>query len=814
MRESFIDYSMSVIVQRALPDVRDGLKPVHRRILYAMYEAGLTPTRAYKKSATVVGDVLGKYHPHGDSAVYDSLVRMVQDFSLRYPLVDGQGNFGSIDGDSAAAYRYTEARLAALAMEMLADIDRETVDFAPNFDDRLEEPTVLPSKVPNLLINGSSGIAVGMSTNIPPHNLRETVAAALHLLDHPDCTVADLMEHLPGPDFPTGGVVVGGQGIRDAYETGRGRVVMRARIAREERRGVREQLVVREIPYGTNKTRLMAQIVALAKSNRIPDLADLRDESDREGIRVVIELKRGADADKVVAKLFRWTALQATFGVISLALDGGVPRTFDLKELLERYRDHRLEVVVRRSRWQLERARTEAHLLEGLLVALGDIDEVVRLIRGSRDRGTAGHKLRQRYKLSEEQANAILAMRLARLTALETREVRERLEALRSEITELGELIASPTRQLDVVREELRRIGGEYGDARRTRILASEKEWRLERADAHEDVMVAITGDGYGKRIPMALHLRRSGRGVGVLHRDDGDAPEHLFATSTRETLLFFTSGGRVHALGVADVPEAGPTSPGRPLALLLELPKGDASVALVRLTEQTTGLTLFFATAGGTVKRTALEEHARTRSAGAEAIGIRRGDRLLEVLVTDESDDVLLVSREGRVIRFAVADVPVTGRGAQGVRGIRLRGADRLTTAVRVRRGAEIALVSERGWGVRIAADELTVQGRGGLGSALLDAESAGAVVAALEVMAGDELRLTTSGGRILSVPVGRLTERGKAPAERLAELGADRVVSCRRALVAPRMEAAEESSVVPDAEVAATTELDLFAG
>ncbi|MGI9190379.1 MAG: DNA gyrase/topoisomerase IV subunit A, partial [Longimicrobiaceae bacterium] len=703
--------------------------------------------------------------------------------------------------------------LAALAMELLADIDRETVDFAPNFDDRLEEPTVLPSKVPNLLINGSSGIAVGMSTNIPPHNLRETVAAALHLLDHPDCTVADLMEHLPGPDFPTGGVVVGVKGIRDAYETGRGRVVMRARIAREERRGGREQLVVREIPYGTNKTRLMAQIVALAKSNRIPDLADLRDESDREGIRVVIALKRGADPDKVVAKLFRWTALQATFGVISLALDGGVPRTFDLKELLERFRDHRIEVVVRRSRWQLERARTEAHLLEGLLVALGDIDEVVRLIRGSRDRGTAGRKLRQRYKLSEEQANAILAMRLARLTALETREVRERLEALRIEIGELEALIASPERQLNVVREELRRIGGEYGDARRTRIVASEKEWRLERADAYEDVMVAITAEGHAKRIPMALHLRRSGRGVGVLHRDDGDAPERLFAASTRQTLLFFTSGGRVHALGVGEIPEAGPSSRGRALTSLLGVDAREQAVAMIPLPEQTAGFTLLFATAKGTVKRTELDEHARTRAGGADAIGIRRGDRLLEVLVADLSGDVLLLSRQGRAIRFPVTDVPVTGRGAQGVRGIRLRGDDRVAAAVRVRRGAQVALVTERGWGLRIAPVEVAVQGRGGLGSALLDGDAAGAVMAALEVTEGEELRLTTSGGEVVRVAVADLP----APAEKvvapIAEIGAERVVGCSRALAAGRTEIPEEPA---PAHIAAgeAGELDLFAG
>ncbi|MBD0319575.1 MAG: DNA topoisomerase 4 subunit A, partial [Gemmatimonadetes bacterium] len=419
MRESFIDYSMSVIVQRALPDVRDGLKPVHRRILFAMHEAGLSPARPYKKSATVVGDVLGKYHPHGDTAVYDSLVRMVQDFSLRYPLVDGQGNFGSIDGDAAAAYRYTEARLSQIATEMLADIDRDTVDFAPNFDDRLKEPRVLPSRLPNLLVNGSSGIAVGMSTNIPPHNIGEVVRAAVHLLDNPECTVADLMKHVPGPDFPTGGMVVGTKGIQEAYEKGRGRVVMRARFYREQKRSGKEQIVITEIPYGTNKSRIIEQIAELTRAGKISDISDLRDETDREGIRVVIELKRGADMAKVMDRLYKWTALQTTFGVISLALDKGVPREFSLKEILERYRDHRIEVVIRRSAWELGKARDEAHILRGLLVALKRIDEVVAIIRGSRNRDTAARKLEKDLKLDERQAEAILNMRLSRLTQLE-----------------------------------------------------------------------------------------------------------------------------------------------------------------------------------------------------------------------------------------------------------------------------------------------------------------------------------------------------------------------------------------------------------
>src|SRR5215218_7281659 len=467
MRESFIDYSMSVIVQRALPDVRDGLKPVHRRILYAMYEAGLLPTRPYKKSATVVGDVLGKYHPHGDASVYDSLVRMAQDFAQRYPLVDGQGNFGSIDGDNAAAYRYTEARLTALATELLADIDRDTVDFAPNYDDRLQEPRVLPARVPNLLVNGSSGIAVGMSTNVPPHNLGEIVAAALHLLDDPDCTVDDLMAHVPGPDFPTGGMIVGTAGIRDAYTKGRGRVVMRARVYKESRRNGREQLVVTEIPYGTNKSRIIEQVADLTRAGKMSDVSDLRDESDRDGIRIVLELKRGADAVKVLNQLYKWTALQSTFGVIALALDKGVPREFTLKAILERWRDHRVEVVVRRSRWEMERAQAEAHVLRGLLIALGRIEEVVQIIRGSRNTETAARKLEKELRIDERQSSAILSMRLSRLTQLESRELKDRLEELEARIRELEAILASPEMQLDLIRRELRELGERYGDPRR-----------------------------------------------------------------------------------------------------------------------------------------------------------------------------------------------------------------------------------------------------------------------------------------------------------------------------------------------------------
>src|SRR4051812_1909910 len=575
MRESFIDYSMSVIVQRALPDVRDGLKPVHRRILYAMYEAGLLPTRPYKKSATVVGDVLGKYHPHGDASVYDSLVRMAQDFALRYPLVDGQGNFGSIDGDTAPAYRYTEARLSALATELLADIDRDTVDFAPNYDDRLTEPRVLPARVPSLLINGSSGIAVGMSTNVPPHNLNEIVAATLHLLDHPECTVDDLMAHVPGPDFPTGGMIVGTAGIRDAYTRGRGRGVMRARVYKESRRNGREQLVVTEIPYGTNKSRIIEQIAELTRAGRLSEISDLRDESDRDGIRIVLELKRGADAVKVLNQLFKKTALQSTFGVIALALDRGVPREFGLKEILERWRDHRVEVVVRRSRWELERAGEEAHLLRGLMVALGRIDEVVQIIRGSRTRESAARKLEKELRLDERQSEAILAMRLSRLTQLESRELKERLDELEARIQELEAILASPERQLELIRQELRALAEAYADPRRTRILDSEKSLKLEDMLAAEHVVVTLSREGFVRQIPMAVYQRSMTAGKRIaLDRYEGDFVQQAFVASTDDTLLAFSSDGRAYALSVRDLPEAGLSSRGKALAQLFELGK------------------------------------------------------------------------------------------------------------------------------------------------------------------------------------------------------------------------------------------------
>ncbi|HEX2205512.1 MAG TPA: DNA gyrase subunit A [Longimicrobium sp.] len=781
MRESFLDYSMSVIVQRALPDVRDGLKPVHRRILYAMHEAGLAPARPHKKSATVVGDVLGKYHPHGDTAVYDSLVRMAQDFALRYPLVDGQGNFGSIDGDSAAAYRYTEARLSALATELLADIDRDTVDFAPNFDDRLREPTVLPARVPNLLVNGSSGIAVGMSTNIPPHNLGEVVAAALHLLDHPECTVEELMAHVPGPDFPTGGLIVGTAGIKDAYEKGRGRVVMRARVYKEQKRNGREQLVVTEIPYGTNKARIIEQVAELTRAGKLSDVTDLRDESDRDGIRVVMELKRGADAAKVLGQLYKWTALQTTFGVISLALDRGVPREFTLKAILERYRDHRVQVVVRRSRWELEKAQDEAHVLAGLLTALKRIDEVVQIIRSSRNRESAARKLEKELKLSERQSEAILSMRLSRLTQLEGRELRERMEELRARIAELEAVLASPELQLDVVRGELRALAETYADPRRTTIFANEKAVKLEDMLAAEEVVVTVSREGYVRQIPMAVYQRRMAQGKGMaMERYEGDYVERGFVASTDDTLLVFTSDGRAYGLPVRDVPESGGSSRGKGLHQIFDMGKKARVVGVHRVSDFSAARFVVFATADGTVKRTALDQYANARG-GIEAIKLTGADRVVDARVTDAEGDLVLVGRGGRAIRFAVADVPVMGRVAQGVRGIKLKAGESLAGAA-IARGddAELCLVTERGAAKRLAMDDLAPQGRGGLGTVLLTpSKEVGEVAGARELHPGEDLMTVTTVGRTLRVKGAQVPKGGRAdaPEKLLALTPHDRV-------------------------------------
>lgn len=790
MRESFLDYSMSVIVQRALPDVRDGLKPVHRRILFAMHELGLQPDRPHKKSATVVGDVLGKYHPHGDSAVYDSLVRMVQDFSLRYPLVDGQGNFGSIDGDSAAAYRYTEARLASPATELLADLDKDTVDFTPNFDDRLEEPTVLPGKLPNLLVNGSSGIAVGMSTNVPPHNLREVAAAVRVLINDPLCTVSDLARCLPGPDFPTGGFIVGTEGIKEMYETGRGRLLVRARIVKEALRGGKHQLVVTELPYATSKAKIIEHIAGLCRKGKLDEITELRDESDREGLRLVIELKRSADVGKVLQALYKRTQLQTTFGAIILALDHGQPREFDLKTLLERYRDHRVEVIQRRCRHDLEKAEAERHMTEGLLVALKDIDEVVAIIKASKDREQASEKLQERYGLSEIQADAILSMRLARLTALEQEQLRSRVEELKIQIKELKAILKSEERQLAVLLEELQAISDRYGDDRRTVILGEDEEEvvAVEKAMADEDVVVTVSHEGFVKRIPLHIYRRRisSGKSLADMEKFGDDYLERVFVARTQGWVLAFTEGGKVFFLSVLDVPEGSRASRGQSVYGLLTADRDDRIVAMVPVDDLSVDRTVVFLTERGMVKRTKMEEFSNPRVGGITAAGVRKGDRILDVELSDGSAEVMIFTRDGRAIRFPEEEIPEMGRTAQGVKGVSLRDDDLVVGLFLLRREAEILTVTEGGWAKRSEATDFPIQKRGGLGTlAIQSSEEAGSLVSALEVVEDDEVMVVAAGGQVSRIMAEEVTLQGRrtrgSQIVKLAE--GDRVVEVTRA-------------------------------
>ncbi len=792
MREAFLDYSMSVIVQRALPDVRDGLKPVHRRILFAMRELGLLPDRPHKKSATVVGEVLGKYHPHGDAAVYDALVRMVQDFSLRYPLVDGQGNFGSIDGDSAAAYRYTEARLSAVSLELLADLERETVDWSPNFDDRLREPSVLPGRLPGLLVNGSAGIAVGMSTNIPPHNLREVASAFRRLAADPEISVDELMAEVPGPDFPTGGFLVGRQGIADMYRTGRGRLVMRARIVKELLRGGKEQLVVTELPYGISKSRIIEQIVDLSRKGKLDEVSDVRDESDRDGMRLVIQLKRGARTGATLEVLYGKTHLQSTFGAILLALDRGEPKEFNLKELLERYRDHRLEVVVRRSQYELEKAEAERHVVEGLLLALDHLDEVVKIIRGSKDRPQASGRLQKRFGLSEVQADAILNMRLGKLTSLEREELRVRMRQLEERIAELRRVLGSEEEQLRVVLHELDEVTERFGDVRRTEILdeAATEAVSLEDSLADEDVVVTVSHEGFVKRMPVHLYRRRvgSGKALAGMENYPNDWLEQVFTARTRGWLLAFTEGGRLHHLSVADVPESARASRGQSIYALTQADRSDRIVSLLPVEElDEEGKVLLFVTRGGTVKRTALTEFGNPRAGGVIAAGVREGDGILEVVLSDERSDVMLLTREGRAIRFPEKDIPVMGRTAQGVKGIGLRDGDVVVGVVLVRRDAAVLTVTEGGWGKRTPLAEFPLQRRGGLGNLVSPSGSkGGAVVSALEVVPGDEVTLVTAGGQVATVVAAEVPEQGRRTlGSRVLRLaGGDRVVEVTRSL------------------------------
>ncbi len=798
IKESFINYSMSVIVSRALPDVRDGLKPVHRRVLYAMNELGLVPGRPYKKSATVVGDVLGKYHPHGDSSVYDALVRMVQDFSLRYPLVDGQGNFGTVDGDPAAAYRYTEARLTPIAMQMLGDIDKNTVDFAPNFDDRLQEPKVLPSGIPNLLVNGSSGIAVGMATNIPPHNLREVVSAIVHLIDNPEATPGELRKYIKGPDFPTAGYIYGRQGIKDYQETGRGRIVMRARAVIEEKESNnKSQIVVTELPYQVNKARLVEQIAQLYSEKKIDGISALRDESSsREGMRVVIELKRDAIPRVVLNQLYKHTQMQATFGVINLALVPDehtgqlVPKVMPLREMLDHYIGHRHEVIVRRTQFDLDKALEREHILEGLKIAVDNIDEVIKIIRKAEDTPTASARLQKRFSLSERQAEAILNMRLAKLTGLEIEKLEEELKEVRAFIKDMRGILASRERRMTILKEELQEIAAKFGDARRTEITSDEGEFTIEDLIAEEDMVVTVSHTGYIKRTSVSTYKkqRRGGRGLNGQGLKEEDFIEHLFIASTHDYILFFTDDGRCFWLKVHEIPQASRAARGKPVVNLINVSANTPISAMVPVREFSDTQYLLFATKLGTVKKTALSQYSNPRSSGIKAIKIDKDDELIDVQITTGTNDIVLATKHGLSIRFHEADVRQMGRDTTGVKGIELRSDDVVKGMVVVKRDATLLVVTEKGMGKCSPIDAYRVQKRGGKGIITLNrTDKTGDVVSLKEVLPDDELMLITKQGVVIRMPVKGIRVAGRnTQGVKLVNLdGGDRVCDVARVVI-----------------------------
>ncbi len=783
MRVAYLDYAMSVIVARALPDVRDGLKPVQRRILYAMYDMGLTSTKPYRKSARIVGEVLGKYHPHGDQAVYDALVRMAQDFSMRYPLVDGQGNFGSIDGDAPAAMRYTEARLTPIAEEMLDEIDKETVDFAPNFDESLQEPTVLPGRFPNLLANGTTGIAVGMATNIPPHNLRELVAAFNFLIDNydrlDDVSVEDLMKHLPGPDFPTGGQILGLEGIRQAYSSGRGRLVLRGVAHFEEIRGSRNALVITEIPYQVNKAALIERIAELVRAGRITGIADLRDESDREGMRIVIELKRGAEPRKVLNQLYKYTPLQTTFGVQMLALVEGEPRLLPLKQAMVWFVEHRREVIRRRSEYELRKARERAHILEGLLQALQFLDEVIAIIRRSRNADTAKKNLIKRFRFTEIQAQAILDMPLRRLAALERKKLQDEYKDLRKRIRELEDLLAHPKKILRVIQQELTQLAEKYGDPRRTRILPNASEdIREEDLIPDEPVLVILTRKGYIKRVSPS-HFRaqgRGGRGVRGHSTKANDEVVLVLSARTLDTLLLFTDRGKVYAQRVHQVPEAGRTGKGLPVVNLIPLEKGEHVTAAVAVDDFQKANYLFMGTRMGRVKRVPLKEFASVRSKGLVAVILHEGDALGWVRLTSGQDHILLVTAHGQALRIRETDVRPMGRHASGVTGIRLKEGDEVIGLDVVEPRGYLLVVTANGYGKRTPLDDYPVKGRATGGVRTLDPKAlpkTGPLVAARVVQEKDQVILISAKGVALRLRVEDIPKKGRpARGSRLMDL------------------------------------------
>jgi DNA gyrase subunit A len=801
MRQSYLDYAMSVIVGRALPDVRDGLKPVHRRVLYAMNVLGNDWNKPYKKSARVVGDVIGKYHPHGDTAVYDTIVRMAQPFSLRYMLVDGQGNFGSVDGDAPAAMRYTEVRMSKIAHELLADLDKETVDFVDNYDGSESEPSVMPTRVPELLINGSSGIAVGMATNIPPHNLNEVINACLATIDNPDISIEELMQHIPGPDLPTAAMINGSKGIREAYRTGRGRMYMRSRaeIISDEKKG-RETIIVTEIPYQVNKARLIERIAELVKEKRVEGISELRDESDKDGMRIVIELRRGEVGDVVLNNLYKLTSMQTVFGINMVALVDGQPRILNLKQILDAFIRHRREVVTRRTIFELRKARNRAHVLEGLAVALANIDEVIDLIKKSANPAEAKTQLIARawqpgavmemitragagssrpddldpqyglkddgYHLSEVQAQAILDLRLHRLTGLEQDKILDEYKEILDLIKELLDILANSERLLQVIREELEEIKEKYGDERRTEILQDQLDLSMEDLITEEDVVVTFSHEGYAKCQTLDVYntQRRGGRGKAATRMKDEDFIDKLFIANTHDTLLCFSSQGKVYWLKVYQMPMAGRGSRGKPIVNLLPLEKDERINAVMPVRDYDESLYVFMATSSGTVKKTALTNFSRPRLSGIKAIELRGNDQLVDVVITDGSRHIMLLSNAGKAIRFSETDVREMGRTAAGVRGMRLAAGQSVISMIMIEDEGSILTATEQGFGKRTPTSEYPVKGRGGQGVISIQTnERNGEVIGAVQVCNDDEMMLITNHGTLVRIAVNDISEMGR---------------------------------------------------
>ena len=766
MKKSFISYAMAVIITRALPDVRDGLKPVHRRILYAMHELGVTPDKPFRKCARIVGDVLGKYHPHGDSSVYGALVRLAQDFATRYPLVEGQGNFGSVDGDGAAAMRYTEARMSKMNMQMLADIDKETVDFAPNFDETLMQPCVLPSRFPNLLVNGSSGIAVGMATNIPPHNLGEVIDGVVKLIDKPDATSQELMECIKGPDFPTGGLILGRRGIYDTYTTGRGRIIVRAKTDIEPMPNNRQRIVVTEIPYMVNKAALVAKIAELVHDKRLDGISDIRDESDREGMRIVIELKRDVNAAVVLNYLYKHTQMQDVFGAIMLALVDGEPKVLTLREMLYYYLEHQKDVITRRTRYDLDKAEARAHILEGLLIALDNIDEIVRIIRGSANTGEAKVQLMERFALSDKQAQAILDMRLARLTGLERERLQEEYAELEKTIAYLRAVLADEKLVLGIIREEILAIKEKYADERRTEITAMDGEIDPEDLIQEDSVVVTLTHFGYVKRIPRTTYRsqNRGGKGVMGMTTREEDYAERLLVTSTHAEIMFFTNKGRVYSLKGYEIPEAGRTARGTAIVNLLQLDGGEKVTAMIPLPKEREEGYLVMATRNGLIKKTGSDEFANLRKMGLIAIALREDDELIGVELTQGDSELMLATRMGQAIRFSESDVRPMGRNSMGVRSIDLAEGDEVIDVAKVEEGKQVLAITQNGYGKRTDISEFRAQSRGGKGIlAMRLTEKTGLMAAQLLVSEHEDVMLITDNGTIIRMPVDDISVIGR---------------------------------------------------